>query len=118
MIKQSQGYKGRIDTKICTYCGEPIDKASATADHLIPESRGGIRSNDNKVPACRRCNMMKGDMNVEEFKKFMERAITLEYSWVKIKTGYFKRVAIGCKNILQQSFPREIIIKDGETTDS
>jgi hypothetical protein len=54
---------------------------------------------------------MKGDMDVKEFKRFLERVIELEYSWTKIKTGYFKRVAISCKNILMQSTPHDIKLK-------
>lgn len=118
MIKKSQGYKGKINTKVCTYCGVPIDSASASSDHLIPESKGGIRSKDNMVPSCRQCNMMKGDMDVEEFKKFLERMIGVEYTMTKIKTGYFKKVALSCRNILMQSTPRNINFNNGETKDS
>ena len=118
MTKRSQGYRGRIDLKVCTYCGEPVDNTTRTTDHLIPESQGGIKSNDNRVPSCSRCNRMKGNMTVEEFKKFLERVIELEYTFVKIKTGYFKRVAISCKNIISQSTPRTIEINNGEAKDS
>jgi len=110
--KFSQGYKLPIDINVCLYCNEPVDAYSRTKDHMIPESRGGIKSNDNTAPACRKCNMLKADMTPEEFKKFMERAITLEYHFTKIKTGYFKKVASNCKRIIENSTPREIIIKN------
>jgi 5-methylcytosine-specific restriction endonuclease McrA len=118
MIKKSQGYRGQIDTTVCIYCKEPVNEASRTADHMIPESRGGIRSNDNKAPSCSRCNRIKDDMTVEEFKEFMERVISLEYHYTKIKTEYFKKVAMSCKAIIQQSTPREITINNGETKNS
>ena len=46
----------------CYYCGD----AAESVDHKIPYSRGG-RDGPNLVPACHRCNQMKGDLTVEEF---------------------------------------------------
>lgn len=79
---------------------------------MIPESKGGIKSKDNTAPSCRKCNMLKGDMTPEEFKRFMERSITLEYHFSKIKTGYFKKVASNCKRIIENSIPREVIFNN------
>lgn len=114
MTKKSQGYNGPIDPSVCLYCKEPVNEATRTADHMIPESRDGVRSNDNKAPSCSRCNRIKDDMTVEEFKEFMERVIALEYHYTKVKTNYFKRVAMSCKQILQNSTPRTINFNDGK----
>jgi hypothetical protein len=113
MIKKSQGYKGKIDLNVCIFCREPVDNFSRTTDHLHPESRGGIRSKDNSAPSCQDCNMLKGDMTVEEFKKFLEKIIGIEFKNTKEKTGYYKKVAISCKYIIDNSVPRDIIINSG-----
>lgn len=52
----------------CFYCGEPLNDWNRTVDHIIPKSKGGILSNDNKVWSCKRCNQFKADSNVVEFK--------------------------------------------------
>lgn len=63
---------------LCFYCGEPIKRGSAdpdheaTKDHMVPISRGGVDFIVNIVPACLRCNLLKGNKTVEEFK--VERA--------------------------------------------
>lgn len=118
MTKKSQGYHGVVDMKVCIYCKQPVDDFSRTKDHLIPESKGGCRSKDNAVPSCSKCNRLKEDMTVSEFQKFMERLIKIEYGFVKTKTGYFKRIATSCKEIILQSNPRDINFKNGETEDS
>lgn len=58
----------------CFYCARPICKnsidpdAEVTKDHMLPISRGGSDFIWNIVPACFRCNTMKGTMTVDEFK--------------------------------------------------
>lgn len=42
----------------CVYCGT-MD--ADTIDHVIPLSRGGTNELSNLRPACRQCNMAKGD---------------------------------------------------------
>lgn len=44
----------------CQYCTELVSKASATMDHVIPQSMGGKTSWDNIVTACGPCNSRKG----------------------------------------------------------
>ena len=61
---------------------------------------------------------MKGDMDVSEFKRFLERIIEVEFSWTKQKTGYFKRVAVNCKRIINESTPRDIIINTKQKPDA
>lgn len=55
----------------CFYCGE----AASSLDHKIPKSRGGLGA-ENLVPACFRCNQMKGNQTVEEFAAKMKRILS------------------------------------------
>jgi hypothetical protein len=50
--------------KCCYYCGSGADGW----DHVIPPSRGGSHKVENLVPACTRCNTMKGARLVAEFR--------------------------------------------------
>jgi len=51
----------------CFYCGDPLSKKDATADHIIPQSKGGKTSKKNIVAACSECNSDKGSRDIEEF---------------------------------------------------
>jgi len=44
----------------CQYCSKDVSKASATLDHVIPQSMGGKTCWDNIVAACGPCNSRKG----------------------------------------------------------
>lgn len=56
----------------CTYCLRALsshsDRAStaATKDHVMPKSVGGTR----KVPCCRLCNQLKGDIHPSVWRWF------------------------------------------------
>lgn len=60
----------------CFYCGvamvQPIEGVEnpnmATADHLLPRVEGGADVECNIVAACRACNNMKADKDIQEFK--------------------------------------------------
>jgi 5-methylcytosine-specific restriction endonuclease McrA len=41
----------------CVFCG--VNNAQ-TLDHLIPKAKGGHNNDGNLVPACARCNNLKG----------------------------------------------------------
>lgn len=65
----------------CYYCGARLDsETSYTIDHIVPQSRGGLHSLENVVPACKSCNSAKGTKFLEEFRfyramqRFQERA--------------------------------------------
>ena len=53
----------------CAYCGSPLTKRTATADHILPLSRGGTNWIKNIAPACLPCNRQKHAMTAEEFRK-------------------------------------------------
>ena len=49
--------------KTCIYCGQP----SESIDHLLPQSRGGLSTTENCVPACLACNGHKSDADAFEW---------------------------------------------------
>jgi 5-methylcytosine-specific restriction endonuclease McrA len=51
----------------CYFCGG----ASETWDHLLPVSRGGDNSINNKVPSCYRCNQTKRSRTEMEFVSYI-----------------------------------------------
>ena len=51
---------------LCAYCLLP--HADLTMEHVIPLSRGGGHVVSNLVPACRKCNLSKGNKLVSEWK--------------------------------------------------
>lgn len=55
--------------------GELSNKRFATADHVIPSSKGGTDHLSNLVMACQACNSLRGDMR---FNKFVELRSTPE----------------------------------------
>jgi len=58
-------YRGR-----CAYCGIKIGfKKDFQIDHLKPKSRGGTNDIDNLMPSCKRCNQLKYNSDIEEFRK-------------------------------------------------
>ena len=62
----------------CLYCGRKMDllfenEHSFTIDHYLARSKGGKDIPDNLVFCCRDCNLLKGDMDVTEYIKNMER---------------------------------------------
>lgn len=65
----------------CVYCGRETFPGSRlrinhpqtrTRDHVIPLSRGGLDTKENRVIACLRCNNIKGNMMPDEWAAYME----------------------------------------------
>jgi hypothetical protein len=50
------------DKLTCQYCGKRHPYENLTLDHVIPSSRGGLKTWENIVCCCRRCNQKKGSM--------------------------------------------------------
>jgi 5-methylcytosine-specific restriction endonuclease McrA len=92
--------KKGVNLSVCSYCLEPINQFSRTTDHLFPKSQGGILSNKNKVPACQRCNQMKGDLSVIEFQKSLESTINFEQSNFKKTIGLLKKIKFNTEKII------------------
>jgi hypothetical protein len=50
----------------CMYCGHRKGGNELELEHVIPKSRGGKKSWENLVAACRKCNSRKNDRTPEE----------------------------------------------------
>jgi len=89
---KSYGNKIPSNDKECFYCEGRLWNGNRTTDHLVPKSKGGILSNSNKVYSCDRCNQMKQDFDVEDFRgmvNFLLKELDKEH---KEKTEYYRRV--------------------------
>ena len=60
----------------CVYCG-CCNPLLITIDHIVPTSRGGPDTEDNKQVCCTTCNQLKGSLNDEEFKEYLKALIIL-----------------------------------------
>ncbi|NSL55365.1 MULTISPECIES: HNH endonuclease [Uliginosibacterium] len=54
------------DRHVCAYCGQELQSARLTRDHVKPVSQGGADSWMNVVTACRSCNQRKGGHTPEQ----------------------------------------------------
>ena len=52
----------------CIYCGTKLTKENATADHIVPISKGGNNTQVNLIVCCKDCNSERGNLS---FKTFM-----------------------------------------------
>ena len=50
----------------CAICNTYITKYNKNIDHLIPISKGGIDIEQNKVLLCKRCNILKSNINTKK----------------------------------------------------
>lgn len=58
----------RRDHFKCVYCGDD-ERETLTLDHVQPRSKGGVDAWNNLVTACRRCNIEKSDLTLQEYGK-------------------------------------------------
>lgn len=54
------------DNHTCQYCRQSFATQELTFDHVVPVSRGGLRSWDNIVTCCISCNRKKGSHTPQE----------------------------------------------------
>jgi len=57
----------------CAYCGKEITIKEMQVDHIYPKSRGGLDSHVNLAPSCHPCNIRKGNLTIEEFRRELKR---------------------------------------------
>lgn len=65
----------------CIYCEKVLNLENATADHIIPISKGGNNTQVNLVVCCKDCNVERGNL---EFMKYL-RIKNKKYKDVKVK---------------------------------
>lgn len=51
---------------LCYFCNNPLQKADASVEHLVPTSRAGSNSDDNCVACCKAINGLFGSMSLKE----------------------------------------------------
>ncbi|MCP4407481.1 MAG: HNH endonuclease [Gammaproteobacteria bacterium] len=57
----------------CIYCGAFLSAKTATAEHIVPTSRGGSDRADNIAAACADCNSVRGNHSVADFLKRLRK---------------------------------------------
>ena len=67
LVGYLRNYAYKDQNGLCFYCGKHMDQKKATADHIIPRSKGGKDIRENIVAACNDCNVQKGNMNYQDF---------------------------------------------------
>lgn len=57
----------------CAYCGCEIGLDEMQVDHITPLRKGGADVLPNMFPACRSCNHYKSSLDVEQFRRMIEK---------------------------------------------
>jgi uncharacterized protein (TIGR02646 family) len=60
---------------LCAYCGCFLNKTTFHVDHIQAKSLNGNNDIDNLFPSCLSCNIRKGAMSVERFRKELYRDV-------------------------------------------
>jgi 5-methylcytosine-specific restriction enzyme A len=71
-IRNSQWWKRRRSTGICSYCGGKFKPSELTMDHIIPIVRGGKSVHGNIAPACKECNGKKKYLLPLEWEEYLK----------------------------------------------
>ena len=74
----------------CAYCGRRITFRELDIDHFVPKSKGGGNELQNLFPSCQRCNRMKADLTIEEFRKEIASRANLLQDHVAVAYGLAK----------------------------
>jgi Restriction endonuclease len=67
----------------CAYCGHKQRHKELTIDHIIPITKQGTDEYFNLVPACRSCNLSKGDSGIRQW--YFDSEDFSSERWLKIK---------------------------------
>ncbi len=54
---------------VCWYCGFDLED-DIHIDHIIPKSKGGSHTIENRALSCKRCNMAKWNYPLEDLKAY------------------------------------------------
>ena len=89
----------------CAYCGLDLltdfdALFGASVDHVKPRRHGGSDDADNLVAACRTCNQLKGDANVDTIEEACEV--------IRKQRGEWLASFVGHSNVHCIEFPRQI----------
>src|SRR5215469_13306260 len=61
------------DRNTCQYCNVSLTAAELTLDHVVPRSRGGLSTWENRVACCHSCNRKKGNSLLHELTEMRPR---------------------------------------------
>ena len=86
--------------KECVYCGCNED-IFLTKDHIVPKSRGGLDTEENKQTCCWFCNQMKGGLTHKEYLEY-RKALRILRKLKKIRILFPNRIPI---NFYQDYIP-------------
>ncbi|HSV97843.1 MAG TPA: HNH endonuclease [Spirochaetota bacterium] len=70
-LRATAWWRKKIASGICHYCGNRVQPAALTMDHLIPLSRGGKSERFNIVAACKECNNRKKNLLPAEWDEYL-----------------------------------------------
>ena len=76
-------FERRFPGQPCFYCGGKAE----SVDHFVPRAAGGKNVASNLVPACNRCNHMKGAFTFEEFIAHIEKVLQMVRTRKVIQQG-------------------------------
>lgn len=102
----------------CFYCGVTLNDWNRTVDHIVPKSKGGILSNDNKVWCCKRCNQFKADTDVFQFKEMVTFLLNELNRDHENKIGYYVRLRKRLAKLIASQHGKEKTINIKTTEDS
>ncbi len=71
-LRQSQWWKRRIGSGVCSYCRRRVGARALTMDHVVPLGRGGTSRRGNTVPACKECNTKKQALVPVEWDQYLK----------------------------------------------
>jgi hypothetical protein len=79
-VKKGEGAIKKEKKNRCAYCWVQFDEeyTTRTKDHVVPTSKGGLNSPENKLPCCWNCNQWKGDKLLEEWLKEVKTVLKKE----------------------------------------
>lgn len=72
-LKKSRWWQNKIQSTSCYYCKKELDPLTATMDHVVPISRGGLSKPNNLVASCHECNQKKRSMTAVEWTLLLEK---------------------------------------------
>lgn len=73
----------------CAYCGCKLDYNNFHLEHFIPKSKNGVNYN-NLIPSCPTCNLVKGDLLLEDFRNKIESLAYVKNGKIGIINKYWK----------------------------
>lgn len=73
---------------VCCFCNDELSFRTATLDHIIPHSKGGLANLWNLAIACSRCNNERGDDDFFETLQFFHASDEKIAYYHKILSNY------------------------------